>query len=56
MKHNITKFQNENIPNSQATDWYIESEDQVTLEWLRCKIETVMILNMENSTCLDSKI
>ncbi|XP_048515019.1 intermembrane lipid transfer protein VPS13C-like isoform X2 [Athalia rosae] len=47
---------NDNIPNSQATDWYIESEDQVTLEWLRCKIETVMILNMENSTCLESKI
>ncbi|XP_046422194.1 vacuolar protein sorting-associated protein 13A-like isoform X1 [Neodiprion fabricii] len=47
---------NDTIPNSQATDWYIESEDQVTLEWLHCKIETVMILNMENSTCLDSKI
>ncbi|XP_015594990.1 vacuolar protein sorting-associated protein 13A isoform X2 [Cephus cinctus] len=34
------------------TDWYIESNDKIALEWLCRQAESVIILNMENSICV----
>ncbi|XP_076243831.1 intermembrane lipid transfer protein VPS13A [Calliopsis andreniformis] len=36
---------------SPMVDWYLESEATDILEWLCQKINTAMILNMENSIC-----
>lgn len=44
-------FQDESFNFFSGDERYIECQDTSVLEWLQNKIETVMILNMEDKPC-----
>ncbi|XP_053597427.1 intermembrane lipid transfer protein VPS13A [Microplitis demolitor] len=45
----VNKVSQNKILSQSTADWYLESKDTMTLNWLSQKINTAMILNMINS-------